>query len=107
MEPGEKVSISFVRKGSKMTKEAELVEPPEDYRKKRMVHIWHGDDDPHGMKIKKKILGLEGLEALKDLEIEIPEIEIEVHEDMEELREELDELREELEELKEELEKSD
>ena len=107
MEPGQKVSISFVRKGSKMSKEAELVEPPEDFRKKCMVHIWHGDDDFPGAMMKKKILGLEGLEALKDLEIEIPEIEIEVHEDMEELREELDELREELEELKEELKESD
>jgi S1-C subfamily serine protease len=101
-EPGTKVSLTLVRGGTKLTKEVELGEVPEEHRK--TLHFGAGPWLP----------GLEGLahlkhlEALKDLEIEIPEIEIEIEEDMEELREELEELREELEELRETVqEKSD
>lgn len=97
-EPGSKVSLTLVRGGKKSTSEVELVEVPEEYRKK--LHFGAGPWLP-GLEGLVPLKGLEGLEALKDLEIEIPEIEIEIEEDMEELREELEELREELEELRE------
>ncbi len=97
MEPGSKVALTLVRGGKTHTKEVELIEPPEEYRKK--LHFGGGPWLP-GMEGLVHLKKLKGLEALKDLEIEIPEIEIEIEEDMDELREELEELREELQELK-------
>jgi S1-C subfamily serine protease len=98
-EPGSKVSLTIIRGGTKQTKEVELIEPPEEYRKK--LYFGGGPWLP----------GLEGLSHLKhleDLKIEVPEIDIEIEEDMQELRDELQELKEELEELRETVkEKSD
>jgi predicted metalloprotease with PDZ domain len=103
-EPGDKVSVTLVRKGKTLTKEVELAEPPEEYRKKRCMVYAHGIPGMECLGHLKHLGKLKELEALSDIEIEIPDIEIpEIEIDLEELREDMEELKEELQELKKEL----
>ncbi len=100
-EPGDKVSVTLIRKGEKLTKQVELIEPPEEYRKKRCMMYAYGIPGMESLGQLEHLGKLKELEDLRDIEIEIPEIEVEG--DLQELREDMEELKEELQELKKEL----
>jgi len=109
-EPGAKVTIHLVRDRKGLTKEVELGETPEDYRKRKRVFLWHSDDQgERRIKLdKEKLLDLDLLGFPGEIVIpEVPEIDIEVYEGVEGLNEKMkelkDDLRKEMEKLKEEL----
>ena len=110
--PDDEVTVEVVRGGKTKTIKAVLTEHPE----KCKCYIYGpGMLRHHDLKSLKGLGALEGLEALKDIEIEIPEVEleemleelkdidIEIEQPVEDLKQQIEELREEIEKLKEKM----
>ncbi|MCU0610391.1 MAG: PDZ domain-containing protein [Candidatus Eisenbacteria bacterium] len=107
-EPGDKVALVFIRDGKEMTKEVELAETPEKYRKGvPQFFTWDDDGTGFGMRVLPNLPGLpqfEPREFQKQLQLEDEAASEELRQGLKELRESLTDeikaLRAELDELK-------